>query len=300
MSTNKNIYITGDTHRHFSRIHYFCEYQNTCVDDILIILGDAGINLALDERDIALKDELSEYPITLFCIHGNHEERPYHILTYKEMTWHGGVVYYEEKYPNLLFAKDGEIYDFNGKKCMAIGGAYSIDKYYRIAHNAPWFPSEQPSTEIKAYVEQQLDAINWDIDYIFSHTIPKCYEPTWSFKFKIDESLLDKSTELWLDDLEEKLTYKRWYAGHYHVDSLSPDIRLMFRHIISIDDDDVLYNIGDLVSFTFCDDVAYGVIEVRDFYGTCSQEFQVSYDIYNEKENMLYKHIENSLILPNA
>ena len=29
------------------------------------------------------------------------------------MQWRGGVVYYEESFPNLLFAKDGEINDLD-------------------------------------------------------------------------------------------------------------------------------------------------------------------------------------------
>lgn len=48
------IYITGDTHREFSRI---CNLDRKD-DDLLIILGDAGINYYLDERDIELKEYL--------------------------------------------------------------------------------------------------------------------------------------------------------------------------------------------------------------------------------------------------
>ena len=70
----------------------------------------------------------AKLPITLFCIHGNHEERPHLISTYIEKIWHGGLVYYEEEYPNILFAADGEIYDFNRNKAIVIGGAYSIDE----------------------------------------------------------------------------------------------------------------------------------------------------------------------------
>lgn len=36
---------------------------------------------------------------------------------------------------------------------MAIGGAYSIDKYYRLANHLPWFESEQPSDAIKSSVK---------------------------------------------------------------------------------------------------------------------------------------------------
>lgn len=60
-------------------------------------------------------------------VHWNHEARPYEIPSYREGEWHSGHVYYEEEYPDLLFAKDGEIYDFDGKRGIVIGGAYSVD-----------------------------------------------------------------------------------------------------------------------------------------------------------------------------
>lgn len=291
------VYITGDTHRNFKRIHNFCRLKKTSTRDTLIILGDAGINFYLDESDVLLKEELSNYPITFFCIHGNHEERPFLIPSYKEMIWHGGVVYYEEAYPNLLFAKDGEIYDFLGKKCIVMGGAYSIDKEYRLEHNAPWFSSEQPSAEIKAYIEKQLNSIQWTVDYVFSHTIAKCHEPTWTFKAQLDETKLDKSTELWLNDIEAKLSYTRWFAGHYHVDVLSPDIRLMFNHIIELDAHDVLYHKDDQVYFMFNEELKQGLINIVDFYGTFFDPNEVSYDILTPDTNALYKGIRNSDII---
>ena len=49
-----------------------------------------------------------ELPITIFAIHGNLEQRPYTIESYKEREWNGGIVYYEEDFPSILFAKDGE------------------------------------------------------------------------------------------------------------------------------------------------------------------------------------------------
>ena len=46
-----SIYITGDKHRDFSRIYNFCERAGTTRDDIMIILGDSGINLLLFGMD---------------------------------------------------------------------------------------------------------------------------------------------------------------------------------------------------------------------------------------------------------
>ena len=77
----------------------------------------------------------------------------------------------EEEYPNILFAKDGEIFTLDGYQTMAIGGAYSIDKMMRVAYGYGWWKDEQPSEEIKQYVEQQLADYDWKIDIVLSHTI---------------------------------------------------------------------------------------------------------------------------------
>src|SRR5699024_9285025 len=125
------IYITGDTHVDFENILEFCELNETTQeDDAMIILGDAGINYYLDGSDDRLKEELTQLPITLFCIHGNHEERPYNISTYDEKKWRGGLVHYEKEYSNVLFAEDGEIYDFLVKKTIVFVGAFIVIKNY--------------------------------------------------------------------------------------------------------------------------------------------------------------------------
>ena len=57
--------------------------------------------------------------------------------------------------PNTRFAKDGEIYDLDGWRCIAIGGANSIDKYHRT-RQVDWWEDEQPSEWIKERVEDRL------------------------------------------------------------------------------------------------------------------------------------------------
>ena len=223
------IYLTGDTHGRFDRIFTFCEERNTSRDDILIILGDAGINYYLGSRADRLKDSLESLPITLLCIHGNHEQRPFSIDSYREIDWHGGKVYVEPQYPFLLFAKDGEIYDLDGKKAVAIGGAYSVDKFYRLIRHIAWYDNEQPSPEIKAYVESQLEKAGWQVDYVLSHTVPLKYEPVEVFLPMIDQSEVDKSTEIWLDEIEEKLFYRRWYSSHYHTSKAIDRLRILFE-----------------------------------------------------------------------
>ena len=224
-------YITGDTHREFEKVYELCENNSTTQEDVLIILGDVGINYYLNASDIALKEELSQLPITLFCLQGNHEQRVVNISSYVEKEWNEGIVYYEEEYPNLLFAKDGEIYNLDGNKCLVLGGAYSVDKYYRLANNLEWFEDEQPSDEIKEYAEQKINEANWSVDFVFSHTTPYDYMPTWAFIPGLEQSRVDNSTEEWLQEIENNLSYREWFAGHFHVDSTEGPITLMFDEI---------------------------------------------------------------------
>lgn len=224
------IYITGDTHGNFERLEKFCKEKRTTKEDLLIILGDFGANYYGGYRDYQKKNMLRKLPITIFAIHGNHEQRPYNIQSYTKMVVNGGIVYYEEEYPNLLFAKDGEIFEFDGLKTMVIGGAYSIDKNYRLRHRQKWWKDEQPSEDIKAYVEKQLDIIGWDVDIVLSHTAPIKYEPVEAFMPGIDQRRVDKSTEMWLDSIEDILLYKKWYCGHYHIEKKVDNLEFMFKN----------------------------------------------------------------------
>ena len=146
----------------------------------------------------------------------------------------GGTVYFEEEFPNLFFAKDGEIYDLEGIKAIAIGGAYSVDKWYRLQRNIHWFPDEQPSVEIKTRVEKKLDDLGWQIDAVLTHTCPYGYIPREAFMSCVDQSTVDNSTELWLDTLEKKLNYKAWYCGHWHIEKRIDKIHFLFESVETV------------------------------------------------------------------
>ena len=115
-----------------------------------------------------------------------------------------------------------------------IGGAYSVDKHYRIARHYGWWPDEQPSEEIKAYVEQQIRGRH--IDVILSHTCPFKYEPVEAFLPMIDQSTVDTSTEVWLDKIEESADYGAWLCGHWHINKRIDKLQFMYHDFICSDD----------------------------------------------------------------
>lgn len=206
-------YIAGDTHGDFRRYYDFMAQQKPTEQDTMIVLGDAGLNFYGNEIDERKKDFVNSFPFTTFCVHGNHEMRPKNIPTYKTREYCGGIVWYEEQYPRILFAKDGEVYHFEEYTCIVIGGAYSVDKYYRLAYELPWFADEQPSEEIKAYTEAQLARLGNQLEIVLSHTCPISYEPTETFIPGLNQALIDKSTEQWLGVIEEKSIINAGIAG---------------------------------------------------------------------------------------
>ena len=241
-------FITGDKHRHFDRVKEFCREMNTRRKDVLIILGDAGFNYYDDKRDDDLKKEISALNITLFCLHGNKENRPQNVGTYGIRSFCGGKVYYEPKYPNIYFAIDGEIYTFEGKKYMVVGGAHSVDKMRCLEEGTPFWYDEMPNDSVKATVEQHLLNKENKIYGMMTHTCPIDYLPTEMFMStrqnasikrkprkakskKLFKPDIDRSTEIWLGELEKKLDYEVWFCGHYHVDKQIDKFQMMWRDI---------------------------------------------------------------------
>lgn len=241
-------YITGDKHRNFDAVKEFCRVMKTRRKDVLIVLGDAGFNYYGDKRDDKLKKEISQLEITLFCLHGNKENRPVNVGTYGVRSFCCGKVYYEPRYPNIFFAIDGEIYEFEGKKYLVVGGAHSVDKLRCLDENKPFWDDEMPNDAVKAKVEAVLQREDNRIYGMMTHTCPVDYLPTEMFvstrqnaairrnprkrkskkMFKPD---IDRSTEEWLGVLERELVYNVWFCGHYHVDKRIDKVHMMHREI---------------------------------------------------------------------
>ena len=219
------IYITGDTHGDFSRLYDLIFNEN----DILIVLGDAGINYFLNDEDKKLKEFLKKFKLKIFCVRGNHEERPININTYREVSMFGGRVFIEDDYPNLIFAKDGEVYNFNNKSVLVIGGAYSIDKEYRIIYGDQWFKDEQLSKDEKEEIFNKVKGKHFDI--ILTHTCPLKYEPREVFLPGFNQLKVDKSMEHFLDKIEENIDYNKWYCGHFHTEKQIDKLEFMFSRI---------------------------------------------------------------------
>ena len=231
------IYYTGDIHGEVLHIRDMVTKYEITDQDVIVILGDVGMNYyGNNYGDQHRKKKLNKLGISVFCIHGNHEMRPGTIPTYHEEKWQGGTVYVEDAYPNLLFAKDGEVYDLDGQSTLVIGGAYSVDKWYRLRMDMNWFADEQPSDEIKSRVMQKLKNLNRKVDVVLSHTCPERYIPVEAFLSGIDQSTVDNSTEEWLGQVEAQLEYGAWLCGHWHINKRIDKLQFLYHDVICSDD----------------------------------------------------------------
>lgn len=224
----KHWIITGDTHgMNPTRVgninRNMSEY--TPEETAIVILGDAGFNFYLNKSDFKKKKLSCAYGYTFYCVRGNHEERPEnlgYVVEYDSNV--NGAVYVDKDFPMIRYFIDGNIYTLNNHKCLVVGGAYSIDKWYRLKRvegtkeHPGWFPDEQ-LTEAEMQ-EIMSSTAGKEFDFVFSHTCPIAWEPRDLFIGGIDQSMVDKTMEVWMDKLKDNFTWKCWCFGHYHADRI--------------------------------------------------------------------------------
>lgn len=208
----------------------------------LIILGDAGFNFYLNKSDYKNKKQVNDMGYIVYCLRGNHEERPENISGMTIMVDHDthGEVYVESMFSNIRYLMDGNVYDFGIFKTLCIGGAYSVDKWYRLQNFRQsngwcgWFAEEQLFPDEMNYITKKVK--NNYFDFVLTHTCPISWEPRDLFLSGLDQSKVDKSMELWLEDIKSKVDWEVWLCGHYHDDRLiRPGAEMYFHDIESLD-----------------------------------------------------------------
>lgn len=251
----KNWIVTGDTHggvATISRVGNIRRNMPECKPEetAIIILGDAGLNFYLNNTDKKYKKLLNSQGYHIYCVRGNHEERPENIpgMILVEDINVDNFVWLEEAYPNIRYFVDGNVYNINGKNALVIGGAYSVDKWYRLARagyskdeaetanpkKCGWFKSELLTADEMDTITEKI--VGKRFDFVLSHTCPLSWEPNDLFLNGIDQNQVDKSMELWMDELLNKIDWRVWLFGHYHADRIErPFVEQMYMDYENIE-----------------------------------------------------------------
>ena len=229
--------IRGDVHGNARELVRWCEANKDY--SALIILGDFGMNYYLDGSENRKKKWLQETDMLFYVVRGNHEERPENVPGME--LWYDAAVsnfiYVEPKYPNIRYLVDGYIYKFNDYHALVLGGAYSVDKWWRLraGGDAKWFASEQLTDEEKALIQEEC-AGEW-VDFVFSHTCPYSVMPRDLFLNSVDQQTVDNSMEFWLEELSKQIRFTVWLFGHFHQDRVeAPYYEMFFKEAVNLDE----------------------------------------------------------------
>lgn len=234
------IYITGDTHADFHRLCAGRFHEQTLMDrdDMLIILGDfGGVWYDCHEERYWL-NWFSKSSFTICFVDGNHENFD-RLLgdEFPVVEFHGGKA--KQIRDNIFYLMRGEIFDFEGKKFFAMGGASSHDiqdgiidpenfdtprdawreikkwhdlgKMFRVK-GVSWWPQEIPSDDEFRHAEETLRKNNMRVDYVLSHCLPS------SVNAVVGYHDTDKLTDWFQKMVDSGLQFDAWFSGHLHME----------------------------------------------------------------------------------
>ena len=252
------IFITGDCHgdvRRFSADSFFeqKEYGLT-KDDTVIICGDFGLVWNKDEENKTEKywlDWLEAKPFTVVFVDGNHENFD-RLYQYPIKEWKGGKVH--EIRPHVLHLMRGEVFEIDGKRIFAFGGASSHDisdgildynddhwrekakeldknhKYMYRVKGLSWWDQELPTEDEMQNGIINLTDCGWDVDYIITHTPPA------SIIALLGHGLYEQDRlTTYLEDIRSQTYYERMFSGHMHTNRQINDTDiLLYEQIVRL------------------------------------------------------------------
>ena len=165
MTDPNRILVAGDFHGnldHQGRVYQAAQNHGA---DAIVQVGDWGY-WPTPSGNIPMADHAAKMyaktGIPQYWLDGNHE----HFDMLEALGLYGGEGM-QKMQDGLYYLPRGTRWQWNGKKYLAFGGAYSIDKDWRTPH-VSWFPQELPTWK---QVDEVLD--NPDpVDIMFSHDSP--------------------------------------------------------------------------------------------------------------------------------
>ncbi len=222
------IYITGDVHGEYNDFMNRIYKAGVKTGSTVIVCGDFGL-VWNDEYHRYFLKILKSQPFKFLFVDGNHEDFDL-LYTYPVEEWNGGKVHRISD--NICHLMRGQVFEIEGRKFFTMGGAYSIDKAMR-REGISWWSAELPTNEEYRTAEENLEKCGYSVDYVITHTIPE------SAIYRLKKVPADNDRELtgyfeWL--YSEKLEFKKWFAGHWHKNTLvNENLQILFDEVQEIE-----------------------------------------------------------------
>lgn len=196
------IYLTGDIHADLRKRELaFRKYTSK---DILIVLGDFSYSW-----DMYTEEEWDNYkfPFTTLAVLGNHDNYTSIYKKYPKVEVFGGPAYKFNN--NTFYLVNGAVYEIGGYRWLCFGGALSPDWEYRVP-GLSWWEEEIPS---RADFSLAIKNATEEVDFLISHS---CSNTELDAMFPYRPFEINDVTSDMLEDIIEKLKFKRHFFGHMH------------------------------------------------------------------------------------
>jgi len=203
------VMFVGDTHGFADWLRgYIFPVAMTLQVDALVVLGDFGAwEHTID--GVAYMDEVNELcvasGIPLYWLHGNHDKHSHTLKAYGDIRDRRGFLVCRDF---VFYIPQGHTWSWGGVSFRSFGGAYSVDKAWRIQHEQErylhllrkandraaaggkhetveptagtlWFPEEEMTD---AEMDDLLAADSSRKQIVLSHDKPYSAKPTWNRK----------------------------------------------------------------------------------------------------------------------
>lgn len=192
--------ILGDTHGNSLAFKDAVKVAVEYGADRIIQVGDFGVWGTDDGSEFIsdIQEELEGSNVHLYALPGNHEDH----LLWNEIThnWKGVLT------DNITLLPRTHTWIWDGKRFAVAGGAFSIDRAYRVK-GASWFEEETLTPEeVYNYPDDK-------VDYLFTHDASS-RSP---FPFNILEIPQSHDHRLLIDTVLSRSMPNKHFHGHYHM-----------------------------------------------------------------------------------
>lgn len=260
------VLVAGDTHGNALHVYYLFERALNLDADKVLVVGDFGYWEHRPEG-VAFLDVCSDLAvsndITLYFIDGNHEN---HTML-REVYGPDGLAHkpspegFWRIREGVYYIPRGCRWEWNGHRLMGLGGAYSVDKYYRLKKEAQdrrklrqeyegriraGLRATKPNygAVLRWWEEEELTdadvatalATDEPLDILFTHDKPRASNPPVNFKENLDVYPNQDRVQ----KVVNRLTPKLVIHGHLHVryeDKIRCGDNGMMTHVLGLDCD---------------------------------------------------------------
>lgn len=204
------IYMLGDVHGATAWTIQQIEKASETGCNKLFQVGDWGLQFpGYDKFHNKVNNAATQYGIDVYFIRGNHDGTDVVKRYCKDLNDDG----FHQVYSNIYYIPDGTCWKWDDVSFLAVGGAISVDKAWRVPGTS-WWPDEGIQQDTIYNIEQMTDSV----DILITHDGPTAIKSMLRLPNLNDQNLELEcyAHSMVVNDIIKKVQPKIHLFGHYH------------------------------------------------------------------------------------